>query len=103
MHYRDDNLSLVGRTEKFWKSARKTGNCHKPRFRSIGMLFQKCKCKKHSSGCGCLSDAFIAKAHTNFTSILIAAQSREKYAKCMKALASHAVDDHSLPQHIQLR
>ena len=39
--------------------------------------FQKCKCKKHSSGCGCLSDTFIAKAHTNFTSILIETQSQK--------------------------
>ena len=38
--------------------------------------YQKCKCKKHSSGCGCLSDTFIAKAHTKFTSILIEAQSQ---------------------------
>ena len=43
--------------------------------------YQSCKCVVyHSSGCGC---------HTNFTSILIEAQS------CVKALPSHAVDDHS--------
>ncbi len=57
--------------------------------------YQKCKCKNHSSGCGCLSDTFIAKAHTNFTSILIAAQSQEEYVKHVKALPRHAVDDHS--------
>ena len=33
--------------------------------------YQSCKCVVyHSSGCGCLSDTFISKAHTNCTSIL---------------------------------
>ena len=41
------------------------------------------------SGCGCLSDTFISKAHTNFTSILIEAQSQDE------ALPRHAVDDQS--------
>ena len=54
-----------------------------------------CKCKKHSSGCGCLSDTFIAKLPTNFTSILIEAQSQKEYVKCVKALPRHAMDDHS--------
>ena len=35
--------------------------------------------EKHSTGCGCLSDRFIAKAHTNFTSILVEAQSQEEF------------------------
>ena len=30
--------------------------------------YQQCKCVVyHSSGCGCLTDTFISKAHTNFT------------------------------------
>ena len=37
----------------------------------------------------------IAKAHTNFTSILIEAQSQKEYVKHVKALPRHAVDDHS--------
>ena len=41
----------------------------------------------HRIGCGCL---FISKAHTNFTSILIEAQSQDE-----GALLRHAVDDHS--------
>ena len=59
--------------------------------------YQKCKCRNHAcrSGCGCLTDAFIAKAHTNLSSILMKAQSQEEYAKHVKALARHAVDDHS--------
>ena len=59
--------------------------------------YQSCKCgEKHKSGCGCLSDAFIAKAHTNFTSTLIEAQSQEEFVRRLQALPRHAVDDHSL-------
>ena len=46
----------------------------------------------HSS---CLSDTFISKAHTNFTSILIEAQSQDEFVRRVKALPRHAVDDHS--------
>ena len=49
----------------------------------------------HSSGCGCLTDTFISKAHTNFTSILIEAQSQDEFVRCVRALPRHAVDDHS--------
>ena len=55
--------------------------------------YQQCKCVVyHSSGCGCLSDTFISKAHTNFTSILIEAQSQEEFVRRVKALPRHAVD-----------
>ena len=57
--------------------------------------YQSCKCVYHSSGCGCLSDTFISKAHTNFTSILIEAQSQDEFVRRVKALPRHAVDDHS--------
>ena len=54
--------------------------------------YQSCKCVVyHSSGCGCLSDT---KAHTNFTSILIEAQSQDEFVRRVKALPRHAVDDH---------
>ena len=48
---------------------------------------------KHRSGCGCLTDTFISKAHTNFTSIL--AKSQDEFVRRVKALPRHAVDDHS--------
>ena len=55
--------------------------------------YQQRKCVVyHSSGCGCLTDT---KVHTNFTSILIEAQSQEEFVKRVKALPRHAVDDHS--------
>ena len=54
--------------------------------------YQSCKCVVyHSSGCGCL----ISKAHTNFTSILIEAQSQDEFVRRVKALPRHAVHDHS--------
>ena len=56
-------------------------------------MYQSCKCVVyHSSGCGCLSDTFISKAHT---SILIEAQSQDEFVRRVKALPRHAVDDHS--------
>ena len=55
--------------------------------------YQSCKCVMyHSSGCGCLSDTCISKAHTTFTSI---AQSQDEFVRRVKALPRHAVDDHS--------
>ena len=54
-----------------------------------------CKCKgHHSDACGCLSAAFISKAHTNFTSILMEAQSQEEFVKRLLALPKHARDEH---------
>jgi hypothetical protein len=54
-----------------------------------------CKCKgNHSTTCGCLSAAFISKAHTNFTSILMEAQSQEEFVQHVEALAKHARDVH---------
>ena len=54
--------------------------------------YQSCKCVVyHSSGCGCLADTFIS---TNFTSILIEAQSQDEFVRRAKALPRHAVDDH---------
>lgn len=59
--------------------------------------YQRCKCgDRHRTGCGCLTDAFINKAHTNFTSTLIEAQSQEEFVRRLQALPRHAVDDHSL-------
>ena len=57
--------------------------------------YQKCKCERHSSGCGCLTDAFISHAHKNFSKVICNAQSQEEYVKRVKALPKHAVDDHS--------
>ena len=42
--------------------------------------------------CGCLTAAFISKAHTNFTSILMEAQSQEEFVKRQEALPKRARD-----------
>ena len=42
--------------------------------------------------CGCLTAAFISKVHTNFTSILMEAQSQEEFVKNQEALPKHARD-----------
>ena len=50
-----------------------------------------CKCKgHHSDACGCLSAAFISKAHT----ILMEAQSQEEFVKRLLALPKHAREEH---------
>ena len=54
-----------------------------------------CKCEgNHSAACRCLTDAFISKAHTNFTSILIEVKSQEEFVRRLTALPKHARDVH---------
>ena len=54
-----------------------------------------CHCTaNHSVGCGCLSPEFIAKAHTNFTSILRDVESQEELVTRLESLARHAWDEH---------
>ena len=54
-----------------------------------------CKCEgNHTATCGCLTRAFISKAHTNFTSILMEAQSQEEFVRRIQALPKHARDIH---------
>ena len=54
-----------------------------------------CKCRgNHSANCGCLSTTFISKAHINFMSILMKAQSQDEFVSRITALAKHARDVH---------
>ena len=54
-----------------------------------------CKCEgNHTATCGCLTRAFISKAHTKFTSILMEAQSQEEFVRRIQALPKHARDIH---------
>ena len=47
----------------------------------------RCHCSsRHKPGCGCLSQAFISKAHTNFTSILSVCDSQEEFVRRVTAL-----------------
>ena len=57
--------------------------------------YKECKCTgNHRAGCGCLSDAFVQKAHTFFTSTLMVVQSQEELVRRLKALPKHARDEH---------
>ena len=55
----------------------------------------RCHCSRnHRSGCGCLSLAFIAKAHTDLTSILMACDTQDEFSRKLVALPKHARDEH---------
>ena len=54
-----------------------------------------CHCKeKHGPGCGCLRPEFIARALTNFASILMECQSSDEFVKRLKSLLYHVQDRH---------
>ena len=48
----------------------------------------------HSATYGCSNAPFISKAHTNFTSILMEAQSQGDFVTRLEALPKHARDIH---------
>ena len=53
-----------------------------------------CHCSRHSVRCGCLTESFISKAHTNFTSILMHCESQEEFVRRITALPKQARDEH---------
>ena len=63
-------------------------------FLALRKLSCKCKGGNHSAACGCWNPPFISKAHINFTSILMEAQSQEEFLKRQEALPKHARDIH---------
>ena len=72
-------------------------NIYKDSYPELGKL--TCKCMRvgkgnHSATCGYLTASFIFRARTNFTSILMAAQSEEEFVKLLEALPKHARDVH---------
>ena len=70
--------------------------CNKYRASFPALCELSCKCKggNHSATCGCLNAPFISKAHTNFTSILMEAQSQDDFVTRLEALPKHARDIH---------
>ena len=64
-------------------------------FPALGEFRCKCEGGNHSSTCGCLNAPFISQTHTNFTSILMDAQSQEEYVIRLEALPKHACDIHA--------
>ena len=83
--------------QKIKKAPQRILNRYKSSYPQLGKL--TCKCMRvgkgnHSASCGCLTVSFISRAHTNFTSILMAAQSEEEFVKRLEALPKHARDVH---------
>ena len=79
---------------KIKKVPKKMLQKYRDTFPALGKLRCKCEGGNHSPTCGCLNPSFISKAHTNFTSILMEAQSQEEFVRRVKALAYHARDIH---------
>ena len=66
----------------------------KDKFPNIKTL--KCKCERHKSGCGCLSETFIKGARINHFCILQQCKSPEDYAEHMRVVFQyHCRDIHS--------
>ena len=83
--------------QKIKKAPQQMLDRYKSSYPQLGKL--TCKCMRvgkgnHSASCGCLTVSFISRAHTNFTSILMAAQSKEEFVKRLEALPKHARDVH---------
>ena len=54
-----------------------------------------CHCDKtHSPGCGCMSNAFMEQARNNFSQILSKSQSASEFARRLRALYHHVLDEH---------
>ena len=79
--------------EKFPGIVECSSDCKKDSHSNTCVRF--CHCTgNHSVGCGCLTPEFIAKAHTNFTSILREVESQEEFVTRLDSLARHARDEH---------
>ena len=52
-----------------------------------------CKCTRHKSGCGCLSDAFIKGARINHFCVLQQCKDSEQYAKRLRELSQYHCRD----------
>ena len=85
---------ILEKRHKLKKAPKKMWKKYEKNFPALRKLSCKCLGGNHSSTCGCLNPPFIAKAHTNFTSILMKAQSQEEFVRRLKALPYHARDIH---------
>lgn len=66
---------------------------HRSKFPQVCDVICHCK-NRHSVGYGCLSEAFIERAHNNFSFILSESQSAEEFSSRLRALPRHARDQH---------
>lgn len=66
---------------------------YKERYPQAGSV--KCHCdRSHSTGCGCMSKAFMETARNNFSQILSESQSASEFANRLCALYHHVHDEH---------
>ncbi len=84
-------LETLSKCKSFSKSYQ---GKHCKKFPQVNEVTCLCEGRKHSQGCGCLRPAFVEKACNNFSTILMAAQSAEEFAREIRSLARRARDQH---------
>ena len=87
---------LIGKYHKVFPAMSQcTQDCDSENDTHSDSCARNCHCRgNHKPHCGCLTAAFISKARTNFTSILMEAQSQEEFVRRLKALPKHVHDVH---------
>ena len=75
---------------------------YKDTFPALGKLRCKSEGGNHRPTCGCLNPPFISKAYTNFSSILMEAQSQEEFVKRLEALLGERESVQRKPKTVEL-
>ena len=83
-----NNLKEAAKKKEFSTDIKKK---YKDKFPSIETV--KCKCSRHKSGCGCLSDSFIKGARINHFIILQQSKTPEEYASRIRDLSAYHCRD----------
>ena len=86
------HLKALEKYSKVKKPSARFIKMHKRKFPQINEV--TCPCSQHKAGCGCLTDAFIARARNNFSHILTDSKSAEEFAKRLRVLPRHVRDEH---------
>ena len=89
-HARRAHKKILELRQKMKTASKQMLDKYMANFPALCELSCKCKGGNHSAACSCLNPPFISKAHTNFTSILMEAQSQEEFVKRLEALPKHA-------------
>jgi len=86
-----NNLKEAAKLKRF-----SAGQISKWKAKFPGMEDLVCKCKRHSKGCGCLSERFILNSRINHFCCLQQCKTPAEYARRMRALSEyHCLDIHS--------
>ena len=83
-----NNLKEAAKKKEFSEDMKRK---YKEKFPSIETM--KCKCSRHKSGCGCLSDSFIKGARINHFIILRQSETPEEYATRIRNLSTYHCRD----------